>query len=207
MSVAWTLVHEMIFYLIFSLWFVSRKAFWSVMAIWVTAILLVWSSKTTLGRFASYFFSPLNLCFVLGLGISFFTQRITVTKKLTAGLAAAGVLVVCAQSLNASPDRLWVAAGFGMLVLVAANPGIKGGGVWQWAISLGTASYAIYLVHNPILSIAVRIAKAGLPAMGPWSGLVLISLVALCVGWLYWWAYERHALRMVRGWLTPRNAQ
>jgi exopolysaccharide production protein ExoZ len=33
LSVAWTLVHEMIFYMIFSLWFVSLRLFWTVMVL------------------------------------------------------------------------------------------------------------------------------------------------------------------------------
>lgn len=206
LSVAWTLVHEMIFYMVFSLWFVSRKIFWSVMVTWVIAVLLIWLSQPSLNLFASYFLSPLNLCFALGLGISLLTRRIAFSRLIAVALAVTGVLVVCAQGLNASPDRLWVAVGFGMLVLAAANPNITNDGVWRWSISLGTASYAIYLVHNPVLSIAVRAVKAGLP-IGPWSGLVLISLVALGLGWLYWWVYERHALRLVRAWITPRNRQ
>ncbi|WP_339584972.1 acyltransferase family protein [Aquabacterium sp. G14] len=132
LSVAWTLVHEMIFYLIFSLWFFSRKAFWSVLAIWVASILLAWFSHVTMSRFATYFLSPLNLCFILGLGISSLSKRITVSTQVGASLAAAGMLMVCTQSLNESPDRLWVALGFGLLVLAAANPSTQWAGIWQW---------------------------------------------------------------------------
>lgn len=207
LSVAWTLIHEMIFYLIVSLWFVSRRAFWSVVTLWVAAILWVQFSALTMSRFTNYFLSPVNLCFVLGLGISSLNQKITVSKMVTACLATGGALVVCAQALNQSPDRLWVTVGFGMLVLAAANSRTKGVEIWPLALSIGTASYAIYLVHNPVLSLAVRLTKAMMPTLGAWSSLLLISLIALGAGWLYWWVYEQRALRAVRAWLTPRSAK
>ena len=40
LSVAWTLVHELMFYVLFMLWFVSRRAFWGGLLVWVAAIVL-----------------------------------------------------------------------------------------------------------------------------------------------------------------------
>jgi peptidoglycan/LPS O-acetylase OafA/YrhL len=70
LSVAWTLVHELIFYALFSLFFVSRRVVASFLILWAAGITLVWANGTDVGRLLGYFLSPLNLCFVLGVTIA-----------------------------------------------------------------------------------------------------------------------------------------
>ena len=205
LSVAWTLVHELIFYVVFSLWFVSRPLFWGLMAVWVASIVGVYVGEVAMDRFAGYFLSPLNLCFLLGVGIFMLTRRIAVPGRFAMLAAIAGVGIVTMQAMTEAPARMWVAVGFGLIVIAAASPVGRTTGVWRWLLSLGAASYAIYLVHNPVLSIAVRAARAILPGIGPWAGLGAISVVALLVGLAYWRFYERPALKVVRRWLDARE--
>lgn len=56
-----------------------------------------------------------------------------------------------------------VTVGFGALVWAAASPSFSGLPVWWPLVVLGAASYAIYLVHNPTLSILVHLLPAGTP--------------------------------------------
>ena len=76
LSVAWTLVHEMIFYAMYALRFIDRRLFRVVFAVWVGAIALVAAMEITLPLAARYFLSPLNLCFVLGVAIFHATARV-----------------------------------------------------------------------------------------------------------------------------------
>ena len=64
LSVAWTLVHEMVFYAIFSVWFYSKRVLWALLLVWALCILVVWQINFELGRFWSYFLSPLKIIYL-----------------------------------------------------------------------------------------------------------------------------------------------
>ena len=65
LSVAWTLVHELMFYVLFMLWFVSRRAFWGRLLVWVAAIVLTQASGGATG-WLRYPLSVLNIEFMIG---------------------------------------------------------------------------------------------------------------------------------------------
>lgn len=67
--------------------------------------------------------------------------------------------------------------------------------VWRPLVILGAAPHTIYLVHNPALSILVRLLPAG-TSIG--MAYVAIAAGALAAGLLYWRIYERPALAWVR---------
>jgi exopolysaccharide production protein ExoZ len=204
LSVAWTLVHEMIFYVIFSSWFVSLKLFWTMMVLWVTSIAGIYVEGAELTQFESYFLSPINLCFVLGIGICMFMRKVPVPPSVAVLCGISGALMVGLQAYSISPDKTWVTSGFGLLVVAAASSAAGELCPWRWLLALGTASYALYLVHNPVLSIVIRVVRI-IPNVSPWCGLVVVSAIALLVGLAYSWAYEQKALRAVRRWIGSRG--
>lgn len=65
-----------------------------------------------------------------------------------------------------------------------------------WLIFGGAASYAIYLVHNPLLSLASRIfRRLGMD----WPiALVLSVIMAVAVGGLYFVIVEKPLMRMAK---------
>ena len=196
LSVAWTLVHEMIFYTIYSLWFVSRRLLWGVLALWACAIAVLWLLDSELSRITRYFFSPLNLCFLLGIVMYRLSRWRRLGGLATTVLALVGGALVVVQAWQPEPVRLWVALGFAAIVFAAAMPSAARMRLWQPLIVLGAASYAIYLVHDPVLSVAVRAAaRIGLTG---WGAFLAISVVALAAGVVYLAVYERSALRWVR---------
>lgn len=74
-------------------------------------------------------------------------------------------------------------------------------------VVLGAASYAVYLVHNPVPSLAVRVVKAVMPDIGVWAGFGLIALVAAIAGLLYWRWFERPMLEWTRTRLARSRAR
>ncbi|MBJ6978097.1 acyltransferase [Luteimonas sp. MC1895] len=207
LSVAWTLVHELIFYAVFSVWFVSRRVLWALLGVWAGAIAAVWMQDVELSRFAGYFLSPLNLCFLLGVAVYRISRRLRTAggAKTALALAMGGLVAVCLQALQLEPVRFWVAIGFGAIVLAASMPAGARVRIWRPLMVLGAASYAVYLIHNPLLSVAVRVAvKVGVQG---WAAFLLISAVALAGGLMYWALYERRALGLTRRWLTGRKAR
>lgn len=203
LSVAWTLVHEMIFYLVFALRFMSRKALWVALALWGAAIGLAWGMEVEHGRALQYILSPLNLCFLLGVLIHALVNRVQVSRHRSLLLAVLGGSLVVFQAAQPEPVRAWVAVGFGLLVLAAATSASTRGGPARFLVIVGTASYSIYLVHNPLLSLAARVAdRIGLDGS---PAFVAISSAALAGGLVYWFVYERTMLRLVRRWIGGRR--
>jgi len=204
LSVAWTLVHEMIFYAVFSLWFVSRRLLFGVLLFWTAAIAVLWFNDWELSRAGRYFFSPLNLCFLLGIAVYRFACRWKIGGLATAFVAVAGGALVLAQAWQPEPARFWVAVGFGAIVFAAAMPAAARMRLWKPLVTLGAASYAVYLVHDPVLSAAVRVAaRIGLSG---WGAFLAISAIALAAGVAYWAIYERNALRWARRWTRPSES-
>ncbi|RYG10054.1 MAG: acyltransferase, partial [Burkholderiales bacterium] len=195
LSVAWTLVHEMIFYAVFSLIFLSRAALWTVLLIWAAAISFAWATKLQFTRFESYFLSPLNLYFLTGVSLFYVSKYWKASTPLSAGAFVAGGLAVVVGASFQEAFRLLAAAGFTLIVFGASSSWGTRMKIWRLPAVLGAASYAIYLVHNPALSIFVRLARwAHLDALA----LPVIAAAATLAGIAYWAIYERHALKFAR---------
>lgn len=201
LSVAWTLVHELIFYAVYGLVFVSQRVLLLVLALWAAAILLVATADMPLSRFESYFLSPLNLCFHLGVGV-FYASTLPLVRLVHTLAAIVGSITMLVAASMDEPNRVAVAIACALLLFSASSVYWRDQRVWGIAALLGTASYSIYLVHNPVVSLASRGLRIVDASMDPWLALVLVSVTSIAVGLLYWFAYERHALQFVRAKLT-----
>lgn len=198
LSVAWTLVHEMLFYLVYLLWFFRRSWFWSFMGFWAIAIfarpLLGWET----GRAMNYVLSPLNLYFLLGILTFRLSQRVAMGKWISIGLLTAAFGLIAMASLELNPVRGWVGLAFAALVLAFTSPWLRERRVPWPLLTLGAASYSIYLVHNPVLSAAIRAVKQIHPGVSAEVAFIVISTVGLAAGLMYWWLYEKNALTLAR---------
>ena len=87
LSVAWTLVHELMFYGVFMLWFVSRRAFWGGVAVWTVAIALSYAAGGATG-WLRYPLGLLNVEFMLGVLAAVAYRRGLLTQR--AGMLIAG---------------------------------------------------------------------------------------------------------------------
>lgn len=197
LSVAWTLVHEVIFYALYALWFVHRILFRLVFGAWLllimAALFMGWGEAVP--PFLRYFLSPLNLCFALGVSVFHLNTRIPIKWQVAWLLVLGGLLLIGVQVMSDAYSRVLVSFGFAAMVWAAASPAASALPVWRPLIGLGAASYAIYLVHNPVLSLLVRFVPEGTSAALAYAA---ISVGALLAGLLYWWLYERPMLAWVR---------
>jgi exopolysaccharide production protein ExoZ len=204
LSVAWTLVHELIFYAIYALWFVHRRVFRVVMVAWAGAILHVWMTETRLPPAAAYFLAPVNLCFFVGVATYHLSRRIRLRAWAVLAAGLAGSVLAGSQAIADTPQHIVLVAGFGLLVIAGTSAAASRWSVWPPLVTLGAASYAVYLVHNPVLSVAVRGVGAVLPALQAWPAFFLIATVATCAGLAYWRWYEVPMLAWVRSRLSPK---
>ena len=199
LSVAWTLVHEMLFYTLFSIIFLSRRVLAVILLVWMLIILSVNFCNGELSRFSSYFLSPINLCFILG-AVTYYATNNGVRHKIGWGALVLGTILIISQASSQEPQRIALAIGFAALIVAAASDIALNISPNRYLITLGAASYSIYLIHNPIESVAVRMAK--FMNTTPWIAFGIVAATGLGAGIAYHFVYERKALQIVRSWLA-----
>ena len=201
---AWTLQHEMLFYLIFTVFFWSLAGGRAVFVAWtILCIAAIWID---LPHPWSFLFSSYNVLFALGIlawriypALNFGTALLAFWLGL--GLFLATGFAEALAGYDWQTDLRTLSYGIGASGLVA---GLAAGAlrVPGWLVLLGDASYMIYLAHSPINAlVAVSLAAIGAAQFLPaWVALALIVILAAAVGTaLHLWL-ERPLI----GWLTRR---
>jgi peptidoglycan/LPS O-acetylase OafA/YrhL len=160
LPVAWTLIHEMIFYLIFSLSYFTRH-FFLVVAVWTTSIIVTWSIGWKSSISLTYILSPQNLEFIVGMASAYgFSKLSSKWSPILIGCGLTSILgyIALGASEPYAVDRVWFGVSLGPIVLgIAMLERLKAPTPIPWLLLVGNASYAIYLVHNPVVSLAVRL--------------------------------------------------
>jgi exopolysaccharide production protein ExoZ len=208
--VAWSLQYEVYFYALAALAIVSRMAAWVVAS--VLAIGMAVQQVAPLGAFPwDFVFSPLIALFFLGVGAATLLRRTRwplrpVVLLVPSAVALALMAVYEAWSGQAAMAPFRYAA-FGLcatgLLLGLARLEERGVALARGPIarSLGDASYALYLLHFPIISALCKLtAKWGLT--GPLAAAATFAVIfTVCVmaSVLFHRAIERPLLQ----WLNP----
>jgi peptidoglycan/LPS O-acetylase OafA/YrhL len=190
---AWTLQHEMLFYLVFAAWLVDRRLIVLIYG-WGIGSLVYAMLGLRLGAAADFVFSSYHVEFVMGMAAAEIVIRRPVKRPLLlAGAGALGVvLAAAAQVAAADPANAWDNAwewrllygpAFTALIIGFAAAERAGRVRGERALLLlGAASYAIYLVHDHAAVLLLRTVQRtglaeGLPA-GVWFAAVCFGAVA-----------------------------
>jgi peptidoglycan/LPS O-acetylase OafA/YrhL len=189
LSVAWTLQHEVLFY---ALMFVLLKTH-SVRlgcVVWLCCIAVARLFELDIIGLA-----PIDIEFMFGIAAAWYFRT---GKRVVPGALALGGVLVCLAAfiLSISEWRVLFGAGVGCIVLAAVLA--ERGRLLRipaMIMLLGEASYAIYLVHVPLLRVAARVA-------GPYADwpALLGGLLGLGVagGIFYHLMFERPILASLR---------
>ncbi len=194
LGVAWTLVHEIFFYLLFSLLILcGRRLLW-LAPVWIALILFTELSFAEKPFPLSIFCNAFNLEFIIGGLAAVALRRWRIPSPRV--LAIVGFCAFCLLTAT-QPAFLQVS----LLARLAYGCSVFLGivGVVEWERSggltvhrslriLGASSYAIYLVHGVALSIAIQaIMRLIGPALKPeiLFGAVVILSVATGVAFHY----------------------
>ena len=200
--VAWTLFHEVLFFIVFSVILLNRRLGYTFFALWMVASVVLLAGLPTNQQVADLL-SPLHLFFALGMLITWIVKtrgEIPWAPPVIAGAAILGYALVA--------SFLWwptvsdhMLAGLGSAILLLGLMELERRGrvrVWPWLNFLGDASYSIYLVHFGVLSIVARrsFALAQRTGLPPWFWFLLDAAIALTVGILVHLTIERPLLRL-----------
>ena len=210
LSVAWTLVHELMFYTVFLLFFISRRWLAAGLLTWAALILLSQQIWSPTGWFR-YPLSVLNIEFMLGVLAAGVVKTWVSRSRLAHGwgwVPVSGFLVVCLGLVMISGElstypRLVFAFGLALIIVGSAMREQSSQLYWPgWLLMMGNASYSIYLVHNPLLSVTQRLAsRLGLA----WGGGMLFGVVcSVLAGYVYYLVVERPALRFFQNYSKAR---
>jgi exopolysaccharide production protein ExoZ len=215
---AWTLSHEVKFYLLFVLAIALPRRVWkpvlaTVFIGSVVAGIIEAVAPTALPFAISFLFSPYNLEFAAGAAIAAFVlDRGVVAPWLwgAAGLVAWAVAAAHDQSLVAPDVTQVVRYGVpsGLIVLAVAARDLQRPAFDAPLLGFfGDASHAVYLVHLPVIIVAIRIAKA--LGMGPTTLMLLgVAAIATAAGLIFHIVAERPITRYLTGRFAakPRSA-
>lgn len=196
LTVAWTLTYELIFYAFFLLAFVSRLALLAASVIWSAYLLAVLTGYVTPPESAGLLAlsDPIILEFFCGALAAWLFVR--VPAEMRWGILASGLVLLGLVIMFWTGERALLGPPLALIVLAAAmTPYGTPDRATDALIFLGAASYAIYLVHSPVISILARILQ-------PLEQRVVIffacALIGTTLGVIYHLLFERPALRQAR---------
>jgi exopolysaccharide production protein ExoZ len=161
LGVAWTLQHEILFYALFSALFINRTVGKTILGVWAT--LIAWNMLTgSLDVFpASFLFSMFNIEFFFGIGVAVAVRRWPIFHPRL--MLACGAALFFATGLVEAwgpyfpvqwwPPHMFYATGAAMALygMVGAEDTGHLKSIPAWAVSLGSASYSIYLLHTIVI--------------------------------------------------------
>lgn len=193
---AWTLVFEITFYAFFLLFYATRY-FWWIVAAWAAAIVTLFLTGLgpAPGSVAAHYIDPVILEFFAGMAMAHVARnarpswwRILVPASAVLALAA---LVAVTTGFPRVVFGLALAPLVLGLVLYEreARPNVH-----EFWMLLGAASYAIYLVHEPLFSVVGRVVTRW---DSWWLAFGTSVIVAVVAGVAYHLWYERPVVRML----------
>jgi peptidoglycan/LPS O-acetylase OafA/YrhL len=219
--VAWTLVYEMYFYLMFTLaMLLRRRRFGWLVGSWaiVTVGLHMLVGDTT-NPFLRVISSPLNLEFALGIVIGYAVIRGWVFRPwvcfITGVVAAIGGLALLGASgwteFPSDSVRL-VGPGVVAAVLVYGAIGIelvRGVRLPALVQHTGDASYSLYLIHVPALTALGAVLAKVVPPTPVWHAIVLflVPVYVVAVALMSYHVVERPLQTFFRGLLGRWDAR
>ena len=213
LTVAWSLLYEIIFYGLFSLAVLDKRLGIAVFLAWLSAILL--NQVRTLSPFPAL--NPLSLLFFFGLGAGVFSLW---ARRLPCGLRSRlgtlGLILGTAAFLAAMIYRPGQIPAFGLasslLLLAPLSPGIENFLKRRRFLNLlGNASYSIYLMHLQIQKIVFNNIKPFFDTHGSQSPaaantlLILIVLASILAGIIVHRLVESPMLNFLKQRLSARR--
>ncbi|MBS0560534.1 MAG: acyltransferase [Proteobacteria bacterium] len=211
LSVAWTLQHEMLFYLVFALLIMHRQAGLVVCGMW-----FLWSAATVLlipneppwapgSLLIGFLGSSYHLQFAAGILAAIAVARgwVPSPRRLAAGGGVAVAATALAQDVGwltptGQASRLCFGVSSGLLIAGLAAAERQGAmRAPAVAVFLGAASYAVYLVHVPAMAALAFVAPPliGLPE---WVAVMALAAGGTAAGIALHVLVERPMLRTLR---------
>lgn len=177
LSVAWTLQHEILFYVLFGVFYFFR--FLPIgLAVWGLCILIGLPHLP---------FDSVNLEFFFGIGAAILYERRLAHPALM--LLAIPSILLWIHFGARDADRVFVGLALAFVIAPIAQLERDRFSVPLFLIELGAASYSLYLMHEPLISLTARMVH------GKWLILGCSICIGLIGGFAYHFGLERHVIK------------
>jgi exopolysaccharide production protein ExoZ len=209
LSVAWTLSFELCFYFLFSISFYSKKVWNCFVFLWFLAIIVftytAYSSVSFLKiPFFRILFSTYNLEFILGFILAMLVVRkIQLNKTLLFSLLifALTSFFFCTfnhQKLFAFDANLLFALVAFLSIFSATSFGNFHINKKSVIMMVGNATYSIYLIHNPLQMILIRLFPKINSTSNALLALVAVLILSSVFGYVYYLIFEEKVMKSVK---------
>ncbi|MEO9464415.1 MULTISPECIES: acyltransferase family protein [Alphaproteobacteria] len=199
LSVAWTLQHELVFYMFFA-GFLYLKRIAAGMILWAVIICIIALVGIDVPPLAQPLFSLINLEF----GFGVLAAHVLISGTRMPYLPFFGTLLIAAFFVLGADREYSVLFGAGLagfILWVAQVEIVKRFAVPRVFVFLGAASYSIYLIHNPLLSITSRVFSG-------WTlSLIFGVVICLLAGCVYYQIWDRRTQHFFRGRFRPAKTK
>jgi exopolysaccharide production protein ExoZ len=156
LSVAWTLKHELLFYSLFGLMFFSKKIGFSCLSIWLIFIFITYFAGYSYeNSFLKLLSNPINIWFFVGI-LLYLLPNIQLTKVYWY-LTILVLFVLLFFTVETGMSSIFIGIILALFIYFFTRMDRINIFIPKPLIFLGTASYSIYLIHNPLQSILARI--------------------------------------------------
>ena len=209
--VAWSLQYEMLFYAVMAL-VILRRSIGTVLALLLLAVSAACQFGSGCSFPLSFVGTPMIFLFAMGVGAALVAgNRLRIAAPLAlavvGGLAFVGLgLLEVAYGRDLLPfDRRWAYGAFAALAIVGLARAEASGALVvrkRWPDLLGDASYALYLLHIPVISVLMKLTLA-LRVSNP---LLLVLAYLLMFGCCQWLAvlFHLHVEKPMLRWFRRR---
>ncbi len=216
-SVSWTLICEIYFYLVFAATLLTRNRLATALGTTAAiAILTLIAPAVTAGVLREFLTDPIVYEFVFGLWLAMAFMRSIPHWRLSPMLAVLGFILLAAASLYVSHpntngltgwSRLF-AWGLPAVLIVAASLSIPAprNAIQRQLVFLGDASYATYLTHGFVMiAYAFLLKRTPLTHVPQIMIVPLVVLMATALGIIAHLFIEKPTLRLIRRWSASKR--
>lgn len=207
LGVAWTLVFELMFYLLFSITFFSKKVWnwflivWLLLIVYNNFIVDVISDQKT---FLNVFLSMYNLEFIMGYFLSILIiKKIKWNYVLVVSIFMLFTILSLILKYNKMilfkfSDHIFIGIVSFLLIYISItffNPKLKQSSVFMM---IGNATFSIYLIHNPLKVILIKLCPHVETLFGNIVVLFFVTICCLIAGYIYYLIFEKYFMNMVK---------
>ena len=203
LPVGWTLTYEFLFYLFFAAALALRVDVLRVVIPGLGLIAVLALMRGDLWPAWTILFDTIVVEFVFGVALGKWTLRgFRLPPMIAGGLALAGLASIIILPMVSENIRVltWGIPAFAIVAGVVSLEPLVASALPRWLLSLGDASYSIYLSHGfvlPALGLLVgRLASSGLLTEG--LTIILCLLLSSLTGWVVFILIEYPMLRAFR---------
>jgi exopolysaccharide production protein ExoZ len=214
LAVAWTLQFEMMFYLAFFLGIINKQAGIILLFAYVFGFLF---SFDELGFPFSFIFSEYVLLFLMGMLVAWLVSRKSISQFNPIVFVFTGLLIyictavdqIIGSKISGEVQTILYGAGCSLIVLAMILYEVEGIILLKnrFFQLIGSASYALYLIHYPLISILCKASMfMGLKNHGLIGALVayfIIFIICIVVSIAFHLTIEKPVARKLRQLISP----